>query len=125
MWGFERHKAQAATILTEASQSTGVKIQGFAKISIEVPTFAIGLNTAVACIRCQVSQDNVTYRQLYANGRYSAMSGIGIWEVPAGAGGYNVVCEPVVGFKYMKVELASTNASATAAALGCVVHCFQ
>ena len=122
---FDRHKVMAATILTGNSMCTVLSIFGFNKYAFEIPTFAIGLNTDNACVRAVVSYDGTTFRQLRANGRYSAGSGILTWEVPSSTGNYTVVCEPIAGFKYMKLELAGTNASATAAALMCNVHMFQ
>jgi hypothetical protein len=71
-----------------------------------------------------VSYDGTTYRQLRAYGVYSAGSGVLTWEIPSSTGDYTAICEPVAGFKYLKIELAGTNASATAAALGCIVHKF-
>jgi hypothetical protein len=98
-----------ATISTDVTFSTAIKIAGFNRIAIDVPDFANGVITATANVLVQVANTSTTseFKNLVTLGEYSAGAGILKWEVPSGSGSKIVDC-PVVGFNYMRVELSNT-----------------
>ena len=124
MFGQERHAVIAATIATDATFSSAIFIGGANKIAIEIPTFAGGISTDSANVYAVVcSTVDGTFRRLKDMGVYSANSGIGDWEVPRTIGNYTVVCNPAVGFKYLKLEIAQGSTSMTATAgLAAKIH---
>jgi len=115
-------KAIPATIGTDASISTAINVTGFNHVAFEIPTFAVGINTASANVYCQVAANAAdTFRRVKDVGIYSSNSGIQTWEVPLGVGGYTVVCRPAERFNFVKIELGGTNVTGTAG-LAAKVH---
>lgn len=117
-----------ATIANGSQVSEAVNIFGVDDVAIELPTFAAGLNTAAASIYLTgADESDGTFRPIYAMGVYSGLSGIGLWEVPAGAGNYIVQCGPVAKQlpKFIKVNVQGTNSTATAAGYTAIVHVFK
>ena len=105
-----------APIPLGATFSTAVNIDGANKIGLELPTFDVGSSTDSCNVYATVCDTRGgTYRRVKDMGAYSASSGIQDWEVPSTIGNYTVVCRPVVGFNFMKIEV-SVSASAGIAA---------
>lgn len=102
------HAIKTATIGTDGSVTTAIGINGFNKIGIEIPTAAVGIITATCNIKVQVAQQSTdTFRPLYAQGVYSAGSGILEWEIPSNIG--NLITEaPVNGWNFMKIQVSNT-----------------
>lgn len=117
MFGFNRHQSLVATISTDNTFSTAINIDGANKIAIEIPTFDVGLSTDSANVYAVVAKTaNGTFRRVKDMGAYSASSGIQDWEVPSSIGNFTVVCRPVVGFNYMKIEVGQGATSVTSTA---------
>ena len=124
MFGFYGHKRVPATVVTDATFTTAINVQGANRVAFEIPTFAAGLSTASANVYVNVCNSATgTFRRLKDVGIYSASSGIQVWEVPNGAGDYTVLCRPAVGFDWIKLEVGTGGSSVTATAgLDCFVH---
>jgi hypothetical protein len=117
-----------AEIASGAQVSDAVQIFGADGIALELPTFTAGLNTASASIYLTGSETATgTFRPIYAMGVYSGLSGLGLWEIPLGAGNYTVQCGEVSKQlpKFIKVNIQGTNATATAAGYTAVVHVYK
>lgn len=119
------YKSLPATITSTNQESSAINIEGATAVSIEVPTFTVGLNTAAASVSlkgCETSDG--TFRPIHA---YSAASGFNtLTLVSAGAGNVLVMCGPNAKYlpKFIKVAVSGTNATATAAGLATVVHMY-
>ena len=123
MFGQAGHKKYNFTIATNAVESDAYSILGANKIAIECESFGTSLITATANVFVKVCDTSSgTFRRLKAQGVYSAASGIHDWEVPSTTGDFYAICEPVVGFNFMKVEVSNT---ATDGYSGAYVHVFH
>ena len=110
MQGFEYHAIQTATIATDGSITTAIHIGGANRVSIECPTFSVGVITATANIFVHVANtSDGTFRILRDMGTYSANSGLQQWELPSSTGNCNVLCRPAVGYNYMKIQQSNTS----------------
>ena len=113
-------KPIAAYITTGATFSTAIPIAGASRVSLEIPTFAGGLTTANANVLVQACDtEDGTFRRVRDMGTYSANSGLQEWEVPSSTGSYHVICDSVLGFNFMKIEVPVNTATAV---LTCNVH---
>lgn len=94
---------------------------GWSRISVECPTFSVGLAAATASLAIQASQDGVTFRRLKALmlGVTGGSTDIMDWVVSGSVGNFIAPVEPFLGYNYCKLEFSSV---ATAAALACKVH---
>jgi len=118
------YKELPATISSTNQESDAINIKGQKGISIELPTFTVGLNTAAAAVSLKGSEDSDgTFRPIYM---YSAASGYNAFGIPSGAGNYTVVLNQNSGFLpgFIKVCVSGTNATATAAGYAAVVHMY-
>ena len=108
MRGQHGHQTQVVTFASGESESSSAFIAGANRIGIEFPAFDTLLAAANANAYVKVAKDSGdTFRRLKDMGVYSANSGLQDWEVPSFSGGTLVLCRPVVGFNYMKVELST------------------
>lgn len=109
------HKTEIATMAIGDKTSRAIPIDGVNRVAIELPTFAIGLITATANVFVQVCETiDGTFRRLKDMGVYSASSGLQDWEMPSTVGGFTVLCRPLAGFNYMKIESSQTATAAYA-----------
>lgn len=119
------YKVLDATIVLDAHTSDAVNIEGANGIAIEVPTFAVGLNTASASLVLSGAEESDgTFRTLYA---LTAASGYDTLTVLSGsAGGVTVLLGPEASIlpKFIKVTTTGTNSTATTAGLAVKVHMY-
>lgn len=103
------HKFINADIATAGSISTAVYIAGANRVSIEIATLAVGCITSTANVFVFVANSATgTFRKLEDMGIYSSASGLQPWEHPSTTGNVNVLCRPVVGYNWMKVQISNT-----------------
>ena len=119
------YKILPATITSGSQASSAIKINGQQGISIEIPTFTVGLNTAAASVSL-TGCDTLTgtYRPIFA---YSAASGFNALTVLSShAGNVTVMlgCNAKYLPQFIKVNVSGTNATATAAGFGTLVHMY-
>lgn len=118
------YKETAFTIASGSQETDAICINGQNGISIELPTFTIGLNTAAASITLSGSEtSDGTFRPIHC---YSAASGYNVFGIPSGAGNVTVALGPMVKYlpKFIKIAVAGTNATATAAGYAVTVHMY-
>jgi hypothetical protein len=122
MYGYFGHGTVDASLASAASKSTFIDIRGVNRIAIEMPAFSTLLATTTANVYVEGGQATTsTFRRVKASGVYSATSGIDDWEVPSTTGNFIAVCDPIVGFNYMKVALST----AATDAISCTIHKMQ
>lgn len=109
MRGMYGDKPVVATVASNAKSSTAIYIGGANRIALEIPSFGSDLATATANIFVMGGDtESGTFRRIKDMGVYSATSGINDWEVPSTTGDYLVICDTVLGFGYMKIQLSNT-----------------
>jgi len=103
------YNEQNVILSAGASSTGGFTISGYERFSIQAPTFASYLNTAVAAVRMGVySSDSSTWTTL--------LDGTNLQNtiVPSLAGNWAVVKGPLP-FDTVRLEMDGTNSTATAA----------
>lgn len=104
---------QTASISTDGSITSAIDIRGAGRIAIEFPTFSVGIITATANVKFQVSNALAgTYRPLYADGRYSGASGLQQVELPSTSGNLVLDAPWLCGHSYMKIQISNTATAA-------------
>lgn len=106
MRGQNGHHSTVVTVASGANDSSAVYIAGANRVAIELPAFGTLLAAAASNVYVKGAKSELgTYRRVQDMGVYSSNSGIYDWEVPSGTGDRFVLCRPIVGFDYMKVEI--------------------
>jgi hypothetical protein len=106
-------------MLTNISVTTGVDCRGFKHVSLECPTYAIGMAAATAIAYCNVcAASGGTFRPLYDTGKETSDI-VQAWNVPAGAGNFIVPIDCFEGYSYVKFHF---NNSASASCYYPIVH---
>ena len=116
------HKTVACSMATDTSVTTAVDCRGWNHVSLECPTFAIGMLAATAIAYCKVcATSDGTYRPLYDVGD-GTTNIVKEWATVAGTGNFIVPVAPFKGYSYVKFHF---NATASAASFNPVVHFTQ
>jgi len=109
MYGFSKHKRISVGVASAASWSSYVNIMNANRVVLEIPEFntLLGANQANVYVQGAATAAG-TYYTVKTQGASTATTGNVIdWEVPLASGGYMAVCDPIVGFDFMRVKFGT------------------
>ncbi len=108
MNGYGYHGKTVLTFATAAEVSTSMDVREYNRVAIEMASFVSLLATATANVYVQGRFDSTgTYKKIKQMGVYSAVSGLGDWELPSTEGNFLAVCDAALGFADIRFQLST------------------